>query len=198
MTKPLAIDLYCGLGSVKTKLFLCADVPVKKFVACRAKYPDHMPLSVGDDLPCAIPLELGLVRDLQNSVLTARLAGARKVWVFSAKPPQHGISERPSRIIDLLNVRLAPMEFAPLFARGFAGAVFRAVAAVGARRCDVEVPAASTAIPPRLRDIGLFAASHATGAASAWRGAIEFVRANGGELFGAFGAKQIVHHGGLA
>lgn len=75
--KPLAIDLFCGL--FQPKFDLRANAAIKKFVACRAKNPDHVRLRVRNKPPSAVALMRRTVRDLKNACFSARLAGARHI-----------------------------------------------------------------------------------------------------------------------
>lgn len=153
MKLPLAIDLYCGLS--EPKLLLRAQPAIKQLVTSGAKKPNHMALSVGDYLPCAVAFKLRSVSDFKNAILTARLAGSRQVRIPSAESAYDGVLERSARIIELSSVWPVEMESSALGARRLPCAFRRAVTSIRARRRDVKMRPTSKTISSGLGDVGL-------------------------------------------
>jgi hypothetical protein len=92
VTRPLAIDLYCGLR--QAEFFPRADSAIKEFVACGADDPDHMSLRIGDDSPCPISLEFGPVSNFKDAGFAACLARIRQVRISTSKSTDDRILKR--------------------------------------------------------------------------------------------------------
>lgn len=155
MSKPLAIDLFCGL--FQAELFRSGYTFVQNLVASWAKNPYHVSLAIGHQPPAPVTLETWAMRNLNNASLTAYLAGGREVWIFSSEAHGNGVSVWPARVIDLLNSGVLAMEGAALNFRSFGCATVRAVALVAIRRRDIKMLSAYSAITAKLCHIGLFA-----------------------------------------
>ena len=91
MSKPLAIDLFCGLS--KPKFLLRAYPVIKKLVTRRAQYPDHVSLGVLCEPPRAVSIEFRAVRNLKNSILATCFACPRHVRIAPAQPIDRHVFE---------------------------------------------------------------------------------------------------------
>ncbi len=72
LVKPLAIDLFCGLRDAE--LAGRANLTVKQLVACRAEYPEHVPLRVAHQPTSAIAPELWAMGNFHDASLSAGFA----------------------------------------------------------------------------------------------------------------------------
>jgi hypothetical protein len=171
----LAIDLFCGLVSRQAELLLGADAPVEQLVARRAQNPNHVPLGICDDLPCAVALVIWLVRYLKDSVLSARFARRRNVGVSAPQSPYNAVLKRTVCIVGFNPIRISAHEKSPLCPRGLTRAVLRTIASIGAWWRYSEMLPAPKAISPILRHIGLFKPASAPSAGRAWLAAVSFI-----------------------
>lgn len=107
MPKPLAIDLS------KAKLFDAANAAIKKFVAGWTQNPNHMPLCVCHDAPCAVSFKFRSMGDFKDACFSTSLALLRKVWVSPTEPVENFILYLAASIIDFLHMRFAVVEEPP-------------------------------------------------------------------------------------
>ena len=84
MSRPLAIDLFCGLG-LKSERFWRANTSIQQLVTSGAQNPDHVALRVGGQSPRSISFESRLVGDLKNPIFSTRLTSFRS---FRVSPPK--------------------------------------------------------------------------------------------------------------
>lgn len=186
MSKPLCIDLYCGLDLREPEFCLRADPAIKQFVAGGAENPNHVGFGVLDFTARPVASVLWAVSEFDNPSLSARLAGARQ----GRKPPTEprdyaGVLERSARIVVGLGLRVLPVERAALLSRCLASALIGAIAPIARRWRDVEMRPAHPAIPASPRDVRLFAAPEPTNARLASEGAVTLVRSLGDEALAA-------------
>jgi hypothetical protein len=154
---PLAIDLFCGLGLGQAEFGLGANSPVEEFVTCRTKDPNHVRSGVFHLAKRAIAPVLWPVGEFHDPRFSARLTRGWKVGVFPTQPyDDTGILELPSAVVDLLNLRVLPMEGSSRLLRGLSRAVVRAIASIAVRRNDLEVLPADAAVSSGLGFIRLF------------------------------------------
>jgi hypothetical protein len=196
VTRPLAIDLYCGLR--QAEFFPRADSAIKEFVACGADDPDHMSLRIGDDSPCPISLEFGPVSNFKDAGFAACLARIRQVRISTSKSTDDRILKRSFGIIDLSKSRLAAHKFTTLLARRLSGTIFGTISAISAGRHDFKVLPATKTIAASLGDIALFSSSPAARLSLAFGRAISLIWTLCLEGVGTNGAKQIIHSDGLS
>lgn len=196
MTKPVAIDLFCGL--FQAKFGWRADALIKQFVACRAKNPKHLALAVGHKAPSPVAFISWAMRYLKDATFWACFTRCRKIGIFSAQSLKRPVFVGSARVVDLLNTRLSLMETAPLLLCGFPRTLFRAVAFIAVGRWNLEMRTAHPAVTASFRDVGLLSSAPSSRATLTGRRAIEFIRALGFESTCAFDARKIVHNRGLA
>ena len=196
MSEPLAIDICCGLG--EPKLGDGANVPIEQLVARRAKHPEHVPLSVADQRPCAVSSKLRLMCDLKDTCLSAAFAGGRDIRVSPFHPVEFGIPVRAARIVAQLARRIAASPYPAQFARCLARTVGGTISLIGARRRDVKVFAAARAILSCGGDVGLLASPATARATRTTLRTIELVRPCGLKRCGAISTGQIIHSGPVA
>ena len=191
MTKPLAIDLFCG--SLQPKLFLRAYLVIEKFVTGRTQYPKHVALRVIRGFVRSIPSIFGSVRNFQNARFSAALASGREVGILAAQSSEANVFVWAPRIVDFLYPRLLAMKLPALLPGGLARTVVGAIPLIGAWGCDVEMLPAPLAVCPRLCNVGLLPSSAAPRNTPTIRRAVKLVRSHGFEWGAANFANQIIH-----
>jgi hypothetical protein len=193
--KPLCIDLFCGLVLRQPKLLYREYSAIKQLVARRTQNPNHVRLRVFHLAPHAISTVFRLMRQLDNSILSAGLTGFWQVWEFASQAGNHArIFERSSCVINCLGTRILPVKRAPLHLRRLSSAILGAVASVTIWRRNLEVRATYTAIPSIASNICLFAASFPSGTCLASQGAVLLVWPFCVELSAAPTTEQIIRH----
>ena len=106
MSKPLCIDLFCGL--FKTQLFRRANALINQSMASWAKNPNHVRFCVLHFSPFAITSEFWPVRQFQYPAFTARLTGLRKVRVLPSNPDNNsGIFVGAARVVNRKDSRVS-------------------------------------------------------------------------------------------
>ncbi|MCK9994095.1 MAG: hypothetical protein Dbin4_02615 [Alphaproteobacteria bacterium] len=177
MTAPLAIDLFCGL--FKPKLCLCTNASVQQFMACWAKNPDHVPLSVGYNPPCPISLEIRFMRDLKNPMLAARFAGIRHIWVAALQSVDNSIRGffLCSFTINLFFSRVSPHPEPRFFSCRLSGAFLITITLICCWWDNVKMRAASRTVSALFCAIGLLKTAEPSGMPSTPLAAPFLVRA---------------------
>ena len=196
MSKPLAIDLFCGL--LEPELRWGADALVEKLVACRAQNPDHMPLAVRHKSPSAVALKAGPVSDFDNSRFATRFAHNRYIRIAAPQALKSNVSIRASRVIFALRVGFCFVERLTLRLSCFCCADFRAIALIAVRRRNIEMRTAYAAVASFLCYVILLAAPQPTSAALAFDRTIKLIGTLGFKIAAAIIAGKIVHHRKLA
>lgn len=194
--RPLAIDLYCGLS--QAKFGLSAYTAIKELVACRAEYPDHVPLAVFHHAPCALSFKAGAVRNLYNSVFAASFALSRKVRIFSLKALKTAVLIRSHGIVDFLDIRLSFMKGPALRPRNFASALLGAISLVCVGGCDREVCATLAAIAAVFSGSFVLPAPDPSSPLRTVATAPFLVWSYCLEWLGTLAAKQIIHSAGVS
>jgi hypothetical protein len=161
--KPLAIDLFCGLD--QPEFGLRADASVKKLVAGRTENPDHVPLCVGSQTPCAVSLELWLVCYFEDARFTTGLTGPWHFWPSARKPIECNIFELPLLFVERPTLFvLARRPLSAKFARCLIGAFCRTIALVCTWRSDRKMPATSSTISAFFGSSFMLVAANASSA----------------------------------
>lgn len=196
---PLAIDLYCGLGSGEPELRLRANSAIKKFVACGAQNPDHMSLRVRGHSPRAIAFEIWSVCDFKDARFSAGFACVRHVRIPALESIQRrvlvgarGLVLGPSFRILTSRPCLAQLS------RSLDRTISRAISAVAVWWLDRKVCTASSAIATVLRSAFVLVSTYPPNSLRAIVAAPFLVWADCLERRGALSAKQIVHGGIVA
>jgi hypothetical protein len=189
--KPLAIDLFCGLGQFE----FCgsADTAVKQLVARRAEHPEHVRLAVLHLAPHTISSMLWTVGQFDDSSLTARLTRSWKIRKLAPNSRYNsGIPVWSSLIVDALDTWVLAVKRTPLFSRCDLGASVRTITTVARRRRYVEMLPAYPAVSARPSDVRLLAAPQPSDASLATERTVTFVRALSCEADPATLAEQII------
>lgn len=185
------IDLYCGL--FQSEFLLRTNAAIKQFVACRTKQPEHVPLSICDDFPCAISFKLGTVRDFKDTPLSARFTRKWEVRILAAKSADNSIGRRFSRRARFYFLRIMSHPVSALASGRLSRTLFRAISSICAGNFDREVIAALKAISSRFCNVSLLSASQSPSMACTFKGAIALVGANSRKSDRAFGTGKFVH-----
>lgn len=182
----LCIDLFCGLG--KPQLFLGANSLVEKLVACWAKNPYHVGLSVFHFSPCPIAFKSWLVGQFKYARLSAGLARLRKVRVLPADAHNDArIFEWAPRIVYQLNARISLMKsISTAFCRSNR-ASFGTIAPICVGRNDSKMRAANPAVSSD--GFGLLFTTNPSSARLAPEGAIQLIHSFCRKLSSTYGAE---------
>ncbi len=177
MTRPLCIDLYCGLGSSQAEFVLCANPSVQQLMARRAQHPDHVRLGVLEFSPDPVSAELRPVCEFYNSRFATGLAGGRQRRESTTNARHHsGVFDWTAPVVDALGAGVFAMKRAPLLLGGLARAIVGTVAAIAGRRRDVEMPSANPTVAPVPRDVRLLVPPQSADAGLAFERAVSLVR----------------------
>lgn len=192
MTRPLAIDLFCGL--FQSKLALRAYSAIEKLVACWAQNPNHMRLSIPCKPPSSISLEFRSVSNFKNSIFTAGFAGVWHIWVSFFQSVESVIGELALRLVGMSPLFVLPPspDFSQI-AGGSCRALCGAISCVGIWRLDRKVRSTTAAVAPFLCRSLVLLASDASSTLRAIIAAPFFIRSSGLKGSGTLSANQIVH-----
>ena len=179
MTRPLAIDLYCGLDLSEAEFLSRVYAAIKQLVTGRAQNPNHMPLSVGGEPPSPVASKLGFMRYLEDARFPACLAGIGHFWITALQPIQCRVFETASGLILCSTLWvLAPRPYPAQLTRSLDCTVRRAIPTVAIRWRDLEMRPTAKAIAPLLRRSIVLFSANPTGACRAIRRAPFFVWTN--------------------
>ena len=153
--KPLAIDLFCGL--FQAEFLLRADAAIKKLVACGAKNPNHVGLSITGQSPSAIPFKFWSVSDFEDAFLSARFTCFWHVGISATEAVQRYILKLALGFVDwspgfIFSSCPCLSQISSAFNRAF----IRTISSIGIWRRDVKMRSAPQAIATRLRNVSLF------------------------------------------
>jgi hypothetical protein len=192
VSRPLSIDLFCGLS--QAEFFLAANPFVEQLVAGWAKHPKHVPLHIRYRAPGSVSLVLRSMSELNDPRLATRFARSWQIWKPAAHPRNDRILALPLGLVKgaALFVFSARPYLAQL-ARGFNRTFSRAISLIGAWRNDREVCAASAAQSALLSRSLMLVSAHPASALRAVISTPFLVWTNGLKGLGAERALQVVH-----
>jgi hypothetical protein len=156
VVKPLAIDLFCGLGSGQPEFRLRADFLVEELVTRRTENPNHVGLRVFHFPECALSSVLWAVGEFNDSALAAGLASLGKVRIFTTHSNDNtGVLVFASAVVDLLDRWILAVEGSPRFFSRLPRAIIRAVTSIAVGPIDLKVLPADAAILSVASLVGL-------------------------------------------
>lgn len=195
--KPLAIDLFCGL--FQAEFLLGAYASVEQLVARRAKYPDHMPLRVTGQPPCAVTLKLWAMRDFENAGFAARLACFRHPWISTPKAVDSDIFVLSFRLVGWpANLVFSPRPCLAKISRGLNGTQIGAISPIGVGWLYRKMRAAAGTIATAIRCAFVFRPTNSACAPGAIAAAPFLIWSDSMEWRGTLPTKQIIHTVGIS
>lgn len=173
--KPLAIDLFCGL--FQAKILLGAYTPVKQLMARWTQYPNHVPLGIASQSPCAVALKFWSMCDFKNTIFAARFTCLWHCWISAFKAIERYILKLSRCLIGWSADLILPSipDLSKLSCR-FNGTLIGAISLVTIRLYNIKMITTPYTISADQGDIRLFSSSYAPDLTLASERAIYLVR----------------------
>ncbi len=145
--KPIAIDLFCGLGLFQPEFINRANFTIKKFMACWTKNPNHVTLHISSSSPSTIAFMVWAMRNFQDAFFSTGFARSGYIGTSALESIDRCVFIFPFLFIQWPALLIfSPSPNAAKFPRGLASTFHRAISLICIRRHYSEVLSALPAI----------------------------------------------------